>query len=162
MKTTKNITNNMKRAMFCFIFIPYSLSPCHAQLNEAHKKGVCNAYMRANYIFEGKIISSKYITIKTGERTYANFSSYLVQVNKVIKGNIQIGTIEIVAWAPGITYKGDDHTVGGLIYDGPAPPPDEGIYFTKVEEHRKDSNVANTKKLFKILLIKKTKGIKRG
>ncbi len=99
-----------------------------AQTDEADKKAQCNSIMKATYVFEGKVDSSKYFTIKTGEYTYANFYAYLVEVKKVIKGNIQKGTIEIFTPAPGDTYKGPNGIESYKSAEGYSIPPVQGLY----------------------------------
>ena len=86
-------------SVFLFLFSFFFSIPLKAQTDTVGIKKICDEYMKIfsyKYIFEGKTISSKYITVKTGERSYYNYTSYLVQVHKVIKGNIQSGTIEIL------------------------------------------------------------------
>jgi hypothetical protein len=82
------------------------------------------------YIFEGKLDSSKYFTIQTGENTWENFMAYLVEVDTVIKGNIQKGTIEILQIAKGVEKIFPDGSVlsGPDISDGPDGPPSQGLY----------------------------------
>jgi hypothetical protein len=56
-----------------------------------------------------------------------------VQVQKVIKGDIQKGTIEIIGWSDPNTYYDNGHIQQFIIADGnPSDhtPPIEGIYFS--------------------------------
>ena len=133
MKTITSIFK-MKRSSLCFIsFFTFHFSffiPLKAQTDTAGERGICNSYMRTKYIFEGKIDSGKYVTVKTGEYTYANFTAYSVEVDKVIKGNIKKGTIEIIQSAFGDYYKGPEGIKSGpRTFDGPDGPPQEGLYF---------------------------------
>lgn len=111
------------------------------------KKAICDELMKNPYIFEGKIISSKhYYTIKTGEYTYENYNSYLVQITKVLRGNIQKGTINLLQPTIGYTYKGPDHWEGGMQpSDGELPnAPIEGLYFCYAQTSMKDSIYQST------------------
>ncbi|HTA26340.1 MAG TPA: hypothetical protein VK809_01020 [Bacteroidia bacterium] len=123
-------TLNIKKitGIIFFIFHFSFFITLKAQI-DAGKKAMCNSYMKSTYIFEGKVDSSKYITIKTGQYTYYNYTVYFMEVNKVIKGDIQKGTIEIEQAADGITYKSPDHTESLHSDDGSPPPPNQGLYF---------------------------------
>jgi hypothetical protein len=111
----------------------------------AMKKNICDQYMKAPFIFEEKLDSSKYFTIKTGEYTYENFMSYLVEVKKVIKGNIQIGTIEIVQYADGYIYKGTDHWESAMSSEDRGSPPAYGLCFCfDTNGYRMASNFKNS------------------
>ena len=143
MKSIKIITS-----VFLFLFSFFFSIPLKAQTDTVGIKKICDEYMKIfsyKYIFEGKTISSKYITVKTGERSYYNYTSYLVQVHKVIKGNIQSGTIEILQAAPGITYRGDGYTESmGKAADMDYSVPNEAIYFSNQAVDVKDSGFKNT------------------
>jgi hypothetical protein len=119
-----------------FIFHFSLLTPLKAQMDTTGEKKIIDKYYikRYNYIFQGKIISSRLgIRIKTSEHVSSNYNFYLVQVLKVIKGDIQKGTIEIVYAAGDRTFYYDDGEIvhGGQGADGPLyqSPPAEGIYF---------------------------------
>lgn len=92
------------------------------------EKQICDGYMNTPYLFQGKLDSVKYFTVKTGENTFANYVSYLVEVDKVIKGNIQPGTIELVYYAEGITYKGTDHISSTKFSEPAETAPSKGLY----------------------------------
>jgi hypothetical protein len=114
-----------------FIFHFSFFSPIIGQIDTAHKRGMCNSLIKkSKYIFEGKIDSSKYITVQTGQYTYYNYMSYSIEVNKVIKGNLQKGTVEILQQAIGVVYKGPNGVISGPKnserVDG---PPAKGVYF---------------------------------
>jgi hypothetical protein len=129
-----------------FIFHFSFFTPLKAQIDTAtHNKRICNSLMKRTYIFEGKVDSEKYFTIQTGQYTYVNFYAYLVEVTRVIKGDIHKGTIEVFQGAPGYTEKGPD----GMIYtksdDGPVPVIKEGVYFCwGTDKYMSKSCYANT------------------
>jgi hypothetical protein len=126
-----------------FIFYFSFFTPLRAQTDD-EKKAMCNSYLKATFIFEGRVVSSKYFTIKTGEHTYDNFIAYFVEIKKVIKGNIQTGTIEIMDPAPGIIYKGDnDILTSGQSSDGRNGIVSQGLYFCW------DKEINMTKSYFK-------------
>jgi hypothetical protein len=128
-----------------FIFHFSFFTPIVAQTDTLGEKKTVDGYMMATYIFEGKIDSTKYFTVKTGEYSYQNFYAYLVEVTKVIKGNIQTGTVEILQHAPGITYQGPDGGAEFQPRDGPGNPPSRGIYLCwNKDEHMTHSYYANT------------------
>jgi hypothetical protein len=52
----------------------------------------------------------------------------LVEVTKVIKGNIKKGTVEVFQPADGVTYKGPDGGGSSQSKDGPGPAINEGVY----------------------------------
>lgn len=99
-----------------------------AQTDTLGEKISCDGYMNTPYLFQGKLDSVKYFTVKTGENTFANYVSYLVEVDKVIKGNIQPGTIELVYYAEGITYKGTDHISSTKFSEPAETAPSKGLY----------------------------------
>lgn len=99
-----------------------------AQTDTSGEKATCNAYMRAPYMFEGKVDSSKYFTVKIGDYDYENFTAYLVEVDKVLKGNIKKGTIEIVQYADGIIHNGPDGMSANRSSEGIEGPPAKGIF----------------------------------
>jgi hypothetical protein len=120
--------------------ITLSFLTASAQTDSVRKREVCSAYMKATYIFEGKLDSSKYYTVKTGEgysdqhKTdkgvfYSNFTCYLVEVDKVIKGNIKTGTIEIIEYADGTVFVGHDHRMSKQSSEPMDGPPGKGVYF---------------------------------
>ena len=97
----------------------------------ATKKSMCDEMMKCSYIFEGKVISSKYYTIKSGEKP-ESYTSYLVKVNKVVKGNISNGTINIII------------PNGVISSDGYISIPNEGLYCCSEDSPVKDSSTINT------------------
>jgi len=98
----------------------------------ASKKTISDELMKNTFIFEGKIISYKHdFTIRRNEHNHIDYMSYLVEVKKVIKGNIKTGTINLlIANVP--------------TSDGQIGLPGEGLYFCFAEAPKKDSSVANT------------------
>ena len=138
------------KTLITFLGLVLSFTNILAQKDTNGEKKTCDEYMRSSkYIFEGKVISSKYVTIKTGEYTYVNYNAYLMQVKKVIKGNIQKGTITILEGASGYTYKGPDHSESSHRgADDPGGIPEEGIYFSEELGNVQDSNFTNTKRKY--------------
>ena len=55
--------------------------------------------------------------------------SYLVEIDKVIRGNIQKGTIEILKPELGVVYKKGNHTVSGQHSEPESNPPSVGSYY---------------------------------
>jgi hypothetical protein len=111
------------------------------------KKAISDELMKNPYIFEGEIISSQhYYTIKTGEYSYENYNSYLVQVTKVIRGNIQKGTINLLQSVPGVIYRDSNMTrLAGQPSDGGVPNvPKEALYFCYRELPTIDSSYKTT------------------
>jgi hypothetical protein len=96
------------------------------------KKQFCDDVMRDSYIFEGKVISQHNYKVSGDENRYRSYTSYIVEVTKVVKGNIQKGTVNILK-------------INGISAEGaPFILPDEGLYFCDKDSSVKDSSVANT------------------
>ena len=96
------------------------------------KKVMSDELMKSSYIFEGKVISYKHdYKIKVREGEYRSYSSYLVEVKKIVKGNIEKGTINVLLAVV-------------LSSDGNITIPGEGLYFCYEGEPIKDSSVVNT------------------
>jgi hypothetical protein len=97
------------------------------------KKDKCNGFMYNTqmYIFEGKADSSKLYSVKTGDKTFINYYCYLVEVLKVIKGNIQKGTVEIIENAPGgvSKWRNGMYVESGPVADAQYGVPGHGLYF---------------------------------
>lgn len=89
--------------------------------NDSAKKRMCDPLMQSSNIFEGKVISVRNYRIKRAEgyssvykaigTTYDNFNSYKILVRKVIKGTIQIGTIEVIDAGYGVVFQNADNTI---------------------------------------------------
>jgi len=132
-----------------FIFHFSFFIPLMAQTDTTGERKMCDEYIkRSKYIFQGKVISSKQdVKMRTGEHSYNKVISYLVQVQKVIKGDMQKGTIEIIGWADPTIYY-DDGTIQRMILSegngNDYVPPGEGIYFSYKEKNIKDTNSVNT------------------
>jgi hypothetical protein len=118
--------------------------------NDAQKKSECDSYLTpSKFIFQGKVISSKLrIRRKVSEHKYLNFDSYLIQVQKVIKGDMQKGTVQIITGTYGIGFEDTGKiseyvSTDGSRYDN--IPPSEGIFFSNEGiVDVKDSSAANT------------------
>jgi len=95
------------------------------------KKGICDDIMRCSYIFEGKVISMHDYKVKGDENPRKSYYSYLVEVTKVVKGNIQKGTINIII--PNVYGSEGSHITAA----------NEGLYFCD-DSPVKDSSVTNT------------------
>jgi hypothetical protein len=107
--------------------------------NDAGKKGECDAYINpSTYIFQGKIISSKLgVRRKVSEHKYLNFNSYIVEVDEILRGSIQKGTIEIITGVYGIGFEDSGKIQHYIAFDrDPSDiiPPNEGIYFFNEKE----------------------------
>jgi len=102
-----------------------------AQTDSSGRKQMSDELMKNSYIFEGKVISIHRYTHKINEEEYKIYTSYIVEVKKVVKGNIQRGTINILI--------PDVH-----ISDGQIIMPKEGLYFCYTDSPVKDSSVTNT------------------
>jgi hypothetical protein len=130
-----------------FIFHFSFLTPLFAQSDTTGEKKTCDGYMKSTYIFQGKIISSKRdVKMRTGKHTYVKVNSYLVQVEKVIKGDIHQGTIELIGWSDPNTYNDNGEVQRIKITDGNIgdyTPPTEGIYFSYKAKNVQDSNSTN-------------------
>jgi hypothetical protein len=84
------------------------------------------------YIFEGKLISQHTYTIKSNEGQLKDYNFYLIEITKVLKGDIKKGAISIVI--PFFVPK-----------DGQLPtPPKEGLYICASEDEVKDTSSVNT------------------
>ncbi len=143
-------TVNIKKtiALYSVLLLSINLSAQKTD-SAARKKAMCNKIINMyKYVFEGKVISSKQdVRIRTGEHTYSKANSYLVQVQKVLKGDIQKGTIEIIGWSDPNTYYDNGEIQRVIIADGNSgdyTPPIEGIYLSYKIKNIKDSNNVNT------------------
>jgi hypothetical protein len=134
-----------------FIFHFSFFISMRAQTDTAGRRKMCDLYInRSKYIFQGKLISVRNgVRIKTGEHTSSNYNFYLMQVDKVIKGDLLMGTIEIIGCSDPSTYY-DNGEIQRFISDDRDPnqgiPASEGIYFS-YKNYRgilKDSSDANT------------------
>jgi len=96
------------------------------------KKAMCDELIRNKYIFEGKLISKHLYEIKQDDYGTKSYNSYLIEITKIIKGDIKKGTINVLI--PIIK-----------VYDGQLPvPPAEGLYFCGDKAAIKDTGVSNT------------------
>ena len=107
-------TTNTKK-LLALLGLVILFTDLSAQNDSAHKKEISSELMRSTYIFEGKVFSYKGYTIKINGIN-VNSNSYLIEVDKVIKGNIRKGTINLVKSEP-------------LSFDYHSILPGEGIYF---------------------------------
>jgi hypothetical protein len=122
----------MKRILYTIILFLLGLSNSSAQSNEGtvgSKKTISDEMMKCAYIFEGKVISNH--SYKVNVDRYITYTSYLVEVNKVVKGNIQKGTINILLR--------DVHS-----FDGHKVVPKEGLYCCFNDAPTKDTTVTTT------------------
>ncbi len=99
--------------------------------NKAKKQWCDYDIRKSQYIFEGKLISSKYLHLKSGEYTFANFNSYKIDVQRVIKGDIQSDTIIIIEPTDGIVEDKDGITTQKHTFDQPQAniPNGPALYF---------------------------------
>jgi hypothetical protein len=125
MKTTHKIAG-----ILFFIFYFLFSSSLKAQVDTSRRKEFCDGLMKCSYIFQGKIISSRYYTIKTDEE-FKSYTSYLVEIDKVVKGNIKKGTVNILL--PNI-----------LSSDGYIWVPSEALYCCYDDSPVKDSSTINS------------------
>jgi hypothetical protein len=102
-----------------------------AQPQNGNKKGICDEMMKCSYIFEGKIISMHSYKTKEDEDKYRGYSSYIIEVKKVVKGNIHRGTINVL-----LPF--------GISKDGNPVVPGEGLYCCYTDSPVKDSSVVNS------------------
>jgi len=96
------------------------------------KKQFCDEMMRESCIFEGKVISMHIYQVSGDKNRYRSYLSYMVEVTKVIKGDIQKGTINIII--PNVYGSEGSHLTA----------PNEGLYFCDEDSPVKDSSAANT------------------
>ena len=98
------------------------------------------------YIFEGKVVSSKVIRVKADKDYYEDANSYVIQVRKIIKGDIMIGTIGMIQYMPGNIYDKDGKILGVLESEdeGRNDFTSEGLYFSYKKVSTIDTNTANT------------------
>ena len=107
--------------------------------SDSISKRMCDLYMKNPYVFEGKALSYKSVRVETDSGyskiekargiSYANYNIYLVEVDRVIKGDIHKGTIEIIQGTYGIFFKGKDFTEElGAPSDGNDDLPSHAIY----------------------------------
>jgi hypothetical protein len=116
-------------------------------MTAAERRNLLNGIMKEfnyKYVFQGKVISTNYITVAKGEDIYENFPFYLIEVQRVLKGDIKKGTIEIMGPGGNHHKKGDG--VEFISSEGFDYPPGEAIYFSNcdAEVGITDSSVVNT------------------
>ena len=88
----------MKNIFIIILFLCYSVASFSQQQNDVPEK---QRYLKmvtaeSTIIFEGKVIKKNKSFWGNGEYKETIFTSYTVQVDAVLFGNIQVGTIEIV------------------------------------------------------------------
>jgi hypothetical protein len=148
----KILTYISVKSISLFFIFHFSLSTHIAAQTDTNglKRTSDRYFISSKIIFQGKIISSKPgVRVKISGGRSVNLDFYLVEVQKILKGNIQKGTIEI-------TQKSGDGIVydekGNIQYqvmqeDGTPPPPSEGIYFSHSFKNDSTINNSNSKSL---------------
>lgn len=132
--------------LFCILHFAFCI---HVEAQtDTYKKNMSDQLMKNTFIFEGKIISSKQgVRMKGSDNKYYNFIPYLVQVTKVIKGDIKKGTVEVVGGIYGTGGEDNGKITHYICADGGPDdviPPTEGIYFCDKEIPIKDTGTVNT------------------
>jgi hypothetical protein len=115
MKTLKSILVLISISMIYIHTSAQSTVP----LDSARKR-ICDQLMKSNYAFEGKVISVKKYQKKIAEgyskeykgygTTFENYYCYVVEVQKVVKGNLVIGTVKVFEDADGVVFAGNGYT----------------------------------------------------
>jgi hypothetical protein len=145
-------TSNIKKITVLFSVLLLFINLTAQTSDSATKrKAMCDQIMKMyKYVFEGKVVSSKVIRVKADKDYYKDANSYIVQVRKVIKGDIKKGTIEIIQYIPGNVYDKYGKILEVLESEdgGGNDFPNEGIYFSYKDGNIKDSGVANTNSKF--------------